>query len=153
MEASSQILTAYTYEPETQISPPVNVYGTKDNNVGGWIILSFILAMFIIILLILWIVGIWNNNNIPICNCYGPYGIQLSVDGNAIMQCGTGNNQTCTFIKSSISDCVAQCEDLSNICQSFTYNSLTSTMKIVQQNGLFSSPQTNLYIKQAGAVY
>lgn len=94
----------------------------------------------------------WNDSNIPPCNCFGPYGVQLNVDANALVQCGTDRNQTCTFRKNSLSDCVAECDVLSNICQAFTFNEITSTMKIVQPTNTFTSAQTNLFIRQSGMV-
>lgn len=152
MEGSSQTITTY----ESPVSSPINIYRVKEpwheKNTLGWIILSFVLAVFVIILLLLWVFYMWNDQNISSCNCYGPYGLQLNLDGNALMQCGTGNNQTCTFIKNSISDCVSQCDALSNICQAFTFNALTSTMKIVQPNNLFFSSQTNVFIRQSGMI-
>lgn len=153
MDGPSQTITTYTNYPTASISPPINVYRVKDDeNTIGWIILSFILASVIIALLILWVFCLWNDTNTPPCSCFGLYGVELNVDANALIQCGTNRNQTCTFRKNSLSDCVNQCDSLSNICQAFTFNANTSTMKIVQPTNTFVSPQTNLFVRQSGTI-
>ncbi len=116
----------------------------------GWIILAFSLTVVIIILIIGWLITALNSETLPETVCYGPYGIQINSDGQALTICGTTQDQSCTFRMNTIADCEAQCAALENICQAFTFNAITSTMKIVNIDSIFVSPQTNLFIRQAG---
>lgn len=135
------------------VTAPINVYRVKDDeHIIGWIVLCFLLTAVVILFLILWVICMWNETNTPSCSCFGPYGVQLNVDAIALMQCGTNRDQTCTFRKNSLSDCVAECDALSSICQAFTFNAVNSTMKIVNPTGTFVAPQTNLFVRQSGTV-
>lgn len=116
----------------------------------GWIILAFVLTLIIIGLIIGWIITALNTDNIPAAVCYGPYGVQLNTDGTALNVCGTSQDQSCTFRMNTIADCEAECTVLQDICQAFSFNPLTATMKIVNIDSLFVAPQTNLFIRQAG---
>lgn len=135
------------------INTPINVYHVKgDNQTIGWIVLSVSLALVIIILIVVLLFAILQQNNIPECNCYGPYGIQVGIDATQLNQCGTNRNEPCLFRKNSLADCITECDTLSNICQAFTYNETNLTMKIVQPINTFSSPFTNLFVRQSGII-
>lgn len=132
---------------------PINVYHIKDDSeTVGWIFLSFSLCLVIIILITFLLLAILKQSNIPPCNCYGPYGVQIGVDTSEINQCGTSRNEPCLFRKNSLADCVSECETLSNICQAFTFNQTNLTMKIVQPTNTFQSPFTNLFVRQSGII-
>lgn len=132
---------------------PINVYHVKqDQHVVGWIVLSFILAAVIIALLFLWMFCILDNSNIPPCNCFGPFGVEINVDAHPLNQCGTDRSTACIFKKNSLSDCVIECDNLQNICKAFTFNPDTATMKIVNPTGTFTSSQTNLFVRQSGTI-
>ena len=135
-------------------SATINVYHMKeDSHIIGWLVLSFLLTLGIIILLMVWVFSLWNNNNVPPRSvCFGPFGVETGVDANALVQCGTNRDETCTFRKRSIADCEAECNVLQEICQAFTFNETTSTMKIVNRNNTFRSPQSNLFVRQSGMV-
>lgn len=135
------------------ISNPINVYHVKESEQTiGWIILCLFLTLVIIGLIILITFSIINNSNIPPCNCFGPFGIEIDVDANVINQCGTNGITPCSFNINSLSDAVTQCNNLQSICQAFTFNPTTSTMKIVTPANTFISPQTTLYVRQAGSI-
>jgi len=133
--------------------PNINVYHVKEkNNNSGWIILSFLLTLLIILLLVWLFFIILEQNNIPKCECYGAYGLQIGIDSTALSKCGRNRNEPCIFRKQSLSDCVNECDTLNNICQAFTYNSLNQTMKIVEPKNVVASTSTNLFIRQSGIV-
>lgn len=136
---------------ESPLNTPINVYHVKgDNQTVGWIVLSFSLALLIIILLVLLLLSILQQSNIPPCNCYGSYGVQIGVDTNVLNRCGTSRTEPCLFRKNSLADCITECDTLSNICQAFTFNDTNLTMKIVQPVNTFTSPSTNLFVRQSG---
>ena len=138
---------------DTMSNNPINVYHVKeDEHIIGWIVLSMILALIIIILIILWVLSLLNTSNLPPCNCFGPFGVEVGVDANPINQCGTNRTTACIFAKNSISDCEIECNNLQSICQAFTFNETTSTMKIVIPTNTFVSSQANLFVRQSGTV-
>lgn len=128
----------------------INVYHVKgDSHTIGWIILSISLTV-VVIGLIIWLVITYINQPTPTpCNCFGPFGVQTGIDGNQINRCGTDRNLPCIFNKNSISDCETECNNLANICSAFTYNSITSIMKIVDPNNTFTSVNSNLFVRQS----
>lgn len=118
-------------------------------DVVGWIILCVILAIGWIAFMILWVFcvnGECNNN------CYGQFGVQPGVDANPINRCGLNNNDPCVFAINSITAAEQQCNTLRNICERFTFNIATSTMKIVNNNSTFTSNNSNLFVRQSGLV-
>jgi len=131
----------------------INVYRVKPNeHLIGWIILCVSLAVALIIFLILWAFAINDIYNTQPQVCFGPYGVQTGVDANPLNQCGTSKTDPCIFAKNTISDCEAECDTFKSICNAFTFNSSTSTMKIVQPTNTFSSPSSNLFVRQSGII-
>jgi len=142
-----------SFESVPMVGEPVNIYHVQeDKSTNGWILLSFLLTMVIILLIILWVFSILDRNNIPPCSCFGPFGVEINVDANPINLCGTDRIAPCIFAKNSLADCVNECNVLQGICQAFTFNAVTSTMKIVQPINTFTSVQTNLFVRQSGTV-
>lgn len=136
------------------MSNPINVYRVNsDEQVIGWVILSLLLAIALIIFLTLWIFCINDKHNQPPpSQCFGPFGVETGVDANALNLCGTSRSDPCIFGKTALADAEAECDTLRSICNAFTFNQSTSTMKIVQPTGTFASPSTNLYVRQSGTL-
>lgn len=135
----------------TNIPPdnPINVYRVNpDYNIGGWVILCLSLTLALIIFIVLWAVAINAQYNTPVNTCFGTYGVQPGVDANALNLCGTGGTSPCVFAKNSIFDAETECNNLQSICNAFTFNFSTSTMKIVNSSATFSSPSWNLFVRQ-----
>ena len=86
--------------------------------------------------------------NEPIC--YGNFGLISGHDGTAINKCGTSGDQACIYSKIDIASCEQQCNLIgSNVCQAFTFDPTSQTMKIVTYpNGTFTSSTVNLFIRQ-----
>lgn len=128
-----------------------NIYQTEEyDNSYGWIILSSILAVILLIFIILWVVAIdeqhmCSNTNM---SCFGPYGVETGIDANPLNQCGTNRTSPCIFAKGTIADCEAECDNLISICSAFTFNSSTSTMKIVDRSNVFVSTSSDLFVRQ-----
>ena len=118
----------------------------------GWIVLVFVLAVIIITLLIMIVIIGENQPQTPPDPCFGPWGLELNVDNAAINRCGSSRTEPCTFTKTSLEACINECNQLSNICSSFTFNPTTATMKIVNTEGTFTSGGTTLYVRQNGQV-
>ena len=135
--------TIYKLEHELQ---------TEKYYVDGWIILSFCLAIGLIIFLILWIFCM-NTLHKQICTtCFGPFGVQTGVDANVLNICGTNQSSPCIFAKNSLQDCETECNNLPSICNAFTFNFSAATMRIVSPNNTFISPGTNLFVRQQGLI-
>lgn len=116
---------------------------------SGWILLSFALMIFIIIIIIAWTISIIDTTSTLCSNCFGNFGIEIGVDANVLNTCGTSGNTPCSFSINSLSDAQTQCDNLNSICQAFTFNPTTSTMKIVLPVNTYISPQTTLYVRQS----
>lgn len=129
----------------------VMVYTPPVHTNIGWIIIIVILTFIAIIFLILWIAAA-NQSGQSVC--FGTFGVKPGIDGNAIIACGTNGTEICTFSMNTVADCVSQCNNLSSICNAFTFAPTTSTMKIVTRNGLdaFTSATSDLYERQIGQV-
>lgn len=134
----------------SSVTEPINVYRVKpDKNLVGWIILSIVLTVALVTFMLLWIFSINEKYNQPESTiCFGPFGIQTNVDSDPINQCGTNKSDPCIFAKNSVADAEAECNTLKSICSAFTFNTLTSTMKIVQPTNTFMSIGTNLFVRQ-----
>jgi len=131
----------------------INVYRVPiDEHVPGWIILCICLTIAILVFMILWITCATDSNNSPTCDAFGTYGVQAGTDGIPLNSCGTSKAIACVFAKSSLADCITECNNLQSICKSFTFNSSTSTMKIVNTNTAFDSKSVNLFVRQTGSL-
>lgn len=150
---------------EQTVISPINVYGIKqdDREFGnqqnyyaeniGWILLSVILAIGLIIFIILWALCLnEQHNQQPASLCFGAFGVETGVDSDALNICGTSSNNPCIFSKNSLTDAENECNTLKSICNAFTFNAITSTMKIVNSSNKFVSPSTNLFVRQSNSV-
>jgi hypothetical protein len=122
----------------------------KVNNTG-WIVLAVILSLLVVLFLLLWIFAVGGCTVTP-DPPFGLFGVEFGVDANAQNNCGPNRNQPCLFAKNNLLDCQTECDTLKSICQAFTFNSTTSTMKIVQPSNTFSSPSSSLFVRQNGMV-
>lgn len=137
-----------------QTSQSLTVYRTNyDEHVIGWFILSVFLAAGLIIFLLLWIFSINDQQTQPAPSiCFGPFGVQTGIDANALNICGTSRTDPCIFGMPSLSNAEAECNTLQSICNAFTYDDSTLTMKIVQPTNTFLSSSTNLFVRQSGII-
>lgn len=121
----------------------------EDNN-QGWIILSVVLGLVIIICIIIIFALLLQKNSQQINEpniCPGEYSIITGEDANEIRSCGQDRAQPCIFTKLTINDCIAECDALRDICRRFTYNQFNQTMKIVNENSTYETGLSNLYIR------
>jgi hypothetical protein len=116
---------------------------------SGWIISTILLTIGLLIFLFLWIYTISQKSNQTTNSCFGTFGVQTGVDANPINSCGTDRKTSCIFYINSLEEAENECNILSSICDAFTYNQSTSTMKIVQKGNTFSSPTANLFVRQS----
>lgn len=127
----------------------VNIYhASEGKHFIGWVILTLSLTSLLILFIILWVFCVHTATMSQTGTCFGTYGIQTSVDANPINQCGSGRTGPCVFAKNSLADCETECDNLRSICNAFTFNFSTSTMKIVNSNTIFTSPSSNLFVRQ-----
>lgn len=120
----------------------------KEQYPWGWILLSLLLTVGLIVFIVLWAICI-NENNQSQTTSFGTYGVQPGVDAVAINACGQNKNTACVFSKNSLADCETECNNLKSICSAFTFNFSTSTMKIVNKNAAFVSSSANLFVRQS----
>lgn len=130
----------YPYWQKSEVIGP-----EKPHNHSGWIITSFILAFIIIVLIILFVLAGLNNQPTPL----PPFSVQFNVDAPPLNLCGADRNSPCVFSFGSVSQAVAECNTLSNICQAFVFNDTlnVSNMKIVDPQNTFSSINNTLYVR------
>jgi hypothetical protein len=116
----------------------------------GWLVLSAMLAVFTIIFAILWVIAINQQPppQPPSMVCFGAFGVQAGTDANPLNQCGTNNVNPCVFAINSLIDAETQCNTLQSICNAFTFNFSTATMKIVNSGSAFTSTNSNLFVRQ-----
>lgn len=134
-------------------SNPIDVYRvTADPYTLEWVLLCVFLTTALIIFILLWAFSANNEFNNQGTVCYGPFGIQAGVDANVLNLCGTNNTNPCQFAVNSILAAESQCNVLQSICDAFTFDFSTSTMKIVNSSTIFTSPSVNLFVRQPGLV-
>lgn len=120
-------------------------YFTSD---GEWILLCTILTTALIIFILLWAFAANDLYNQTNSVCFGPFGVITGLDGNPINSCGTNGTDPCIFAKNTLSACEDECNNLKSICNAFTFNPSTSTMKIVNTSNVFASTSANLFSRQ-----
>ena len=130
----------------------VNIYRMPaDENVPGWMILSICLTLAVLTFLFLWIASVSTTTSVTTCDAFGPYGVQAGTDASALNACGQSNTGPCIFAKNNLADCVTEFDNLRSICNAFTFDFTTSTMKIVNPNTAIDSHAVNLFRRQTGA--
>lgn len=130
----------------------VNIYRMPvDENVGGWMILSICLTLALLTFLFLWIACVASTTTTTACDAFGPYGVQAGTDATALNACGQSNTEPCIFAKNNLADCITECDNLRSICNTFTFDFTTSSMKIVNPDTAFDSHAANLFQRQTGA--
>lgn len=120
----------------------------RNPGIIGWVTVIVILSIVAVIFLILWLVALNQHPNVITQNCFGTYGVTGNVDAPVLNTCGTSNLDPCIFSKNTIADCETQCDTLSSICDAFTFDFNTTTMKIVNRNNAFTSVGVNLFVRQ-----
>lgn len=122
-----------------------------NKNTKGWIILSLFLAIALVIFIIMWAFSAHQQYKKPdpYIKCFGGFGSQPGTDGIVVNLCGISNKEPCIFARNTLADSQDQCNILKSICNSFTFNFNTSTMKIVQSANTFISPSSNLFVRQS----
>ena len=121
----------------------------------SWIILTSSLTLIIIIFIFLYTFSsvYYTNQHVRVeCNCYGDWGVFPNVGANTLNRCGPDNTQPCLFNISSLSEAVAQCNQVKDFCNSFVYNETTRQMSIVDSSTSFASPGVDLFVRQHGIV-
>jgi len=68
-----------------------------------------------------------------------------SLDGQILNRCGKDQNLPCMFTMNTLNSALNHCTELSQICNSFSYDG--STMKILQENTTFANNQTSFFKK------
>lgn len=114
-----------------------------------YIFLIIFLGVTTIIFLLLWIYELNYNNTLPITSiCYGEFGLETGLDAQVINTCGTNNNSPCIFAQNTLAEAQTQCNSLKSICNAFSFNATTSTMKVVNPQSSYPSILTDLFKRQ-----
>lgn len=113
------------------------------NSLFGWLVLTLVLTAIIILLLLLWIFGVTVQQQ---CAFAAPWGVMPDTAGMPLLNCGSSQNQICTFPVESLTGAINQCEQLQ--CTAFMYNELLAQMTVVDPTGpTTATPQTDLFTK------
>ena len=118
----------------------------------GWVIACALLATTTLIFLLLWIFSHASQQNPtpPPGVCFGPFGVESDIDANPLSACGTDRTDPCIFAVNTLQAAEDQCNTLQSVCNAFTFNESTATMKIVQPTNTFVAMGTNLFVRQSG---
>jgi hypothetical protein len=73
------------------------------------------------------------------------YGVVPNLDGILLTNCGPSQNQPCLFSTPTLAQAIAQCDILGNTCQQFVFVESSSTMRVVEKQGTFTSIGSDLY--------
>lgn len=115
---------------------------------AGWLVLSYVLTTALVFFIFAWtLTEIKVSNQIT-----GPlqFGVLTQVDSDPVYKCGTDGKQRCVFLKGNLDSCIQQCNLLEDICQAFTFNLSTSTMKIVDPStSKFESFSSDMFVRQS----
>lgn len=132
------------------VTPTITTTSEEHPHYLGWIILSGVLAGAALIFILLWVFALHNCNcpSPPPGICFGPFGVVAGIDANALSSCGTSQSDPCIFAVNTLAAAETQCNTLQSICNAFTFNESTATMKIVQPTNTFASNGTNLFVRQ-----
>lgn len=122
----------------------------------GWIILSSVLTLVIILLIFIWTFSniLYTNQNInnKECTSIGDWGVLPNTSANVLNRCGVDNSDPCVFPITSLSEAVALCNQVKSFCSAFVYNESNALMTIVDYSTLFSSPGMDLFARQSGVI-
>lgn len=112
-----------------------------------WVLVTLFLTLLVIIFICLWV-----SEAIKTCPeaqvCFGNFGVEAGFDANPISACGKNRTSPCIFSKGTLVDAINECNNLHSICNTFTFNPNTATMKIINTNSVFESLHSSLYVRQ-----
>lgn len=115
-------------------------------NYLGWWIVTGVLALTTIVFVVLWSCSY--NPTAAKFDAITPFGVIPSSDGTVLNQCGSGSDP-CIYTRASLADAQAQCQILADICQTFSYDPSSRIMKIVNPQSLFTTLNTDAYVRQS----
>lgn len=120
----------------------------------GWLILSIIL-MIIIVVLLFWIfrlqVDLVNPEDVPIIR--SRYSVVPGIDKEALNNCGSSQQDPCVFDALTLGRAIELCDINFRICSEFSYDPISQIMKITgPNNARVPSQQGNLYLRQVGSI-
>jgi hypothetical protein len=120
----------------------------------GWIILTSVLAIIIIIFLLIGIFSLIHNNNNgkKECSCYGHWGVIPNHSATILNRCGTDHASPCNFEVMSLDAAITECNNLKTFCDAFIYNENTQIMSIVDKSNSFEAPAIDLFARQHGVI-
>lgn len=136
------------------VESPITSQTTTHPDTIGWIVLCLVLAVAVIVFMLLWALCMNDQHTQPPppAACFGSFGVQTGIDATPVNLCGLNNTDPCIFARNSLADAEAQCNTLRSICNAFTFNFNSATMKIVQPVNTFASLSTNLFVRQSSTV-
>lgn len=115
----------------------------------GWIILSIIFLLMIITSIIVIAYCLYLLGPTPAPVCFGGFGVQTRTGGKVLTRCGTNRLTVCAYHNiGGLNGAIKQCNLWADICNAFIYDATLDTMAIVDQNNIFTSTQTDLYVRQ-----
>lgn len=136
-----------------ETSPPViqtTLVSSSRSEHIGWLIVAIVMFITTLIFLFLWISCLTETPPLPPPGvCFGSFGVHAGVDANALNSCGPSRSDPCIFAINTLVAAQDQCNLLQIVCNAFTFNESTSTMKIVQPNNTFTSSSANLFTRQS----
>lgn len=122
---------------------------TTESSNTGWIILTVLLVVGLLVFLFLWVsTGITAQPCGQTGTFFGVFGVTAGVDANPLVTCGTNGSTPCIYTFNNLGDCITQCDVLASRCPAFSFDPTTSVMKIVNLNTTYVSPLVDLYVRQ-----
>jgi len=103
-----------------------------------WLVIFLVIILVLVIVII--VLARSHNTRPPTTSGYAVY---PGYDGTELNTCGDSRDQACIYPAATLSDAVAQCNLLS--CATFSYNSSTQSMKIIDTSNMFTNRLADVY--------
>lgn len=116
----------------------------------GWVVLTLALVTLVIVLAYFYARQRFQLIEPTRCpTVEGTFALKAGTTGEVLKQCGTQSNEDCSIEVNTLEEAVLQCNQRKDICNVFTYDEGTSTMKIINSSQSYSPTNTeNMYLRQ-----
>jgi hypothetical protein len=80
---------------------------------------------------------------------FGQFGVMPNLDNIALNKCGTSGTDPCVFNVQNVATAISQCNDLPNICTTFSFNESTKKMKIINITNSYQLTGSDIYSRNS----
>lgn len=113
------------------------------NDTTGYLLIIGILTISLILFIIL--LAISASQPSTKNTGFGQFGVMPNFDNIALNRCGTSKTDPCVFNILNVATAISQCNDLPDICTTFSYNESTKKMKIIDIKNSYQLTGSDIY--------